>query len=734
MATLLLTAAGTLLGGPIGGAIGALAGRTIDGAIIGEGRREGPRLKELTISTSSYGTPLPRQHGRMRSGGTIIWATELSEHRETSGGKKGQPSATTYSYSSSFAVALSSRPIRGIGRIWADGNLLRGEAGDLKSPGILRVHCGHGDQLPDPLIAADRGAACPAFRGCAYAVFEDLALGDFGNRIPALSFEILADDGPVALDDLLAPAAIVSAAPLLLAPLAGFANEGGPLAATVETIAALFPLSVHAAGAGVTIDPLAAPATALPVLPPAARAWDGDDFAPGEGCRTNRDAAGPRQPRTVRYYDIARDYQPGVQRAGGRAGAGAEDTIEFPGALSANDARTLVEGATRRAAHRSDRLQWRMAELDPALGPGTDVRVPEVGGVWRIESWEWRERGVELELVRRSPGALRPQPADSGSYLPPADTVAGPTILRAFEIPPASTAADAPTLFAAATAEGTWNGAALYADRDGALVPIGAAGRERATIGRLTGPLPPSPALLFDPLASLELTLLGSGGHFINATLAALAGGTNRLLVGEEIVQFALASPLGDGRWRLEGLLRGRGGTEAAALAGHDPGTDAVLLDAALTPFDRGQVARAPGTAIAAIGRGDSEPVLASLIGHDAGIRPPCPVHTSAGINEDGGLDLRWIRRARGSWTWDDGVEVPLVEEAELFRVGLGPADAPVAEWAVAVPKLRIDAASLALLRAQYPGEALWVRQVGRFAQSDPTPLGPIDLQQETLV
>ena len=55
MATLVFSALGTLVGGPLGGAIGALVGHQIDGAIIGRGMREGPRLKELPVTTASYG-------------------------------------------------------------------------------------------------------------------------------------------------------------------------------------------------------------------------------------------------------------------------------------------------------------------------------------------------------------------------------------------------------------------------------------------------------------------------------------------------------------------------------------------------------------------------------------------------------------------------------------------------------------------------------------------------------
>ena len=62
MATLLLTAVGSAFG-PIGGAIGALVGRSIDSRLFGSAGKEGPRLKELNVSGSSYGTPIARHFG-----------------------------------------------------------------------------------------------------------------------------------------------------------------------------------------------------------------------------------------------------------------------------------------------------------------------------------------------------------------------------------------------------------------------------------------------------------------------------------------------------------------------------------------------------------------------------------------------------------------------------------------------------------------------------------------------
>ena len=110
MATLVLTVAGGLVGGPPGAAIGAMIGQQIDQNILFRPKaRHGPRLGDLSVQTSSYGTQIPKIFGTMRAAGTVIWATDLVEHRSSSGGK-GQPKTVRYSYSASFAVALSARP------------------------------------------------------------------------------------------------------------------------------------------------------------------------------------------------------------------------------------------------------------------------------------------------------------------------------------------------------------------------------------------------------------------------------------------------------------------------------------------------------------------------------------------------------------------------------------------------------------------------------------------------
>lgn len=719
MATLVLSAVGTAIGGPIGGAIGALIGNQVDQAVFKPKGREGPRLKELSVTTSSYGTPIPRHFGIVRAAGSIIWSTDLVESSEVSGGGKGQPSTTTYTYTVSFAVALSSRPVSALGRIWADGNLLRGEAGDLKVGGTLRFHQGYGDQIRDPLLESAEGSLSPAFRGLAYCVFEDLQLSDFGNRIPALTFEIIAENGTVELVDILQPIDRRYLVGRELSGLTGYSDDGGPLAATLEVIDQLYPLSCDISGDRLSIqaeDFLAAPAT---TLPEPVVATTEESFGANAGIASQRLTGLRGGPDSVRYYDIDRDYQPGVQHAARRAVPGRQEVIEFPGALSASDARGLVEAAARRSASSQDLVAWRISEIDPALTPGTIVQLPDRAGVWRIIGWEWRADGLELELLRISPLAQSSLAADGGRSLDPSDDVATPTELAAFELPADGiNGGNERLIFAAASSQSDgWTGAALYADHNGSLVPLGSSGKRRSIIGTTLQDLPPATPHLLDRSATIDVQLVADDFVLTSLLVDDLAQGANRALIGEELVQFASAEPLGNGQWRLAGILRGRGGTEHTALGGIPTGADFALLDEKPLLLDHALVGAA--TTIAAIGLVDPAPVNAQIIGLNRTLKPLMPVHPRIFVASDGALTLCWTRRARGAWAWSGAVEPALGEQSELYEVGLGDPDQPSLTWQVSTPMLEFDSASMSQLSAAHSGKAFWVRQIGTHHVSD---------------
>jgi len=370
MATVVLTVAGGFFGGPIGAAIGGMAGAAIDREVLFKPRgREGPRLQELRVQTSSYGTQIPRIFGTMRVAGSVIWATDLQEHRSMQG-SKGRPDTTSYAYSASFAVALSGRPIREVRRIWAEGKLLRGAAGDLKTETGFRLHLGGEDQAPDPLIAAAEGAGlAPAHRGIAYAVFEDMALADYGNRIPSLSFEVVADVGPVEMGGIVAALSEGEVRAEATAPVMGFAAQGASVRAACETLAGAAGGWFEATPAGLVLRSGDGAAVMLDDAGTAAMNTNG-----ARGIRAIGSGEAVPGVLTLTYYDPARDYQAGMQRAARPGGGGREARMELPAAIEAGAAKALASAGLARLG--LERTRWMLALPWTALGvrPGARVR------------------------------------------------------------------------------------------------------------------------------------------------------------------------------------------------------------------------------------------------------------------------------------------------------------------------------------------------------------------------
>lgn len=716
MATLLLTAVGNAVGGPIGGAIGAFIGREADQALFGP-TRQGPRLKELTVTTSSYGQPLPRNFGRMRVAGSIIWSTELQETANKQGGGKGQPSTTTFSYSASFAVALSSTPIDRIGRIWADGNLLRGSADDLKVGGTMRVYPGTGDAPIDPLISADRDDMAPAFRDIAYVVFEDLQLADFGNRIPALTFEIFAPDDETVSISQLVPNTGPSLGDVVLKDARGFSDEGGAIGSTLATIDQVFPLVCTTNADGLNLASAYSVAEQIPVLPEQISIRDSEDA--NERYKRRGERLGS-EPLALRYYDEERDYQPSVQRALGLRPDGREIMVDLPAAMNAQGARILANSNAHRARWRNEQVTWRTGELDAGIGPGTLVRLPDGPGLWLVKSWEWSEFGVELGLDRVSPEIAGDLSGDSGASNSPVDEPATPTHLTAIELPPDD--GSNPTdrgLVVAATSQGAgWRGAAIFVEQGTSLVDAGSTGNTRAITGSLSAPLGPSPCRVIEANAEILVNLPASDLAFNSTDVSGLVNGANRLMVGDELVQFLEAQSLGNGNWRLTGLLRGRAGTEPAAAGGHQTGATIVLLDDRLTSLDPALVPSNAELRIAAIGLADDEPVYTALGNVGLSRRALMPVAPRTRTLTDGTWQLCWTRRARGQWTWPNGVEVPLIEESESYILGFGPCDAPFASWSLSEPQYLLTQIQRDDLLADFGPADLWVKQIGSFGES----------------
>lgn len=209
MASIILRSVGSAVGNTllpgIGGAFLGNLGRSIGGLIDGQlglgGSYQGPRLENLGVQDSRYGAGIPIVYGRARVAGNVIWASDLIEaaHNSSfSGGKGGlvggsSVTSTTYSYSVHCAVGIAQGAIGGIGTIWADSKVIYQNG--VWASGILdsaTIYTGTTTQGPDAFMESMLGSGhVPAWRGLAYIVFENLQLGNFGNRLPNVTFEIL---------------------------------------------------------------------------------------------------------------------------------------------------------------------------------------------------------------------------------------------------------------------------------------------------------------------------------------------------------------------------------------------------------------------------------------------------------------------------------------------------------------------------------------------------------------
>src|ERR1041385_8392925 len=84
---------GFFVGGPAGAVQGFAIGTTVGGLLFPGKLPDvyGPRLTDLKLQVSTYGTIIPIDYGMTRHAGNVIWKTDLREtsHEDTQGGKGG---------------------------------------------------------------------------------------------------------------------------------------------------------------------------------------------------------------------------------------------------------------------------------------------------------------------------------------------------------------------------------------------------------------------------------------------------------------------------------------------------------------------------------------------------------------------------------------------------------------------------------------------------------------------
>jgi hypothetical protein len=624
-------------------------------------------------------------------------------------GAKGQPD-TTYSYAVSFAVALSSRRVAAIKRIWADGKLLRREAGDFKVTTIFRFYDGSEDQIVDPLIGSIEGIAnTPAYRGLTLAVFENLELAEFGNRIPFLTFEVVADETAPAVAAVLADVSRSAIVCDAAQTVAGYAAYGKTIAAAVEPLVTSFGVELFDDGSTLR-------GSLLPLeFVDADELGNSADNQPA--ARIQREQLPARVlPAALRlsYYDPARDYQTGEARGSASEESGSEVQRELAAVLTTGDAKSLVQQMLARSWAERDTLTLRLPPGRLALEPGSKIELALSPRRWTVTKCTIDGLVVIAEL--RPAWSLVPAlAAEAGRIVANSDIVDGEMSMALIDVPDvlAQSASEPTLLLAASTATPGWrprSGQVGYGEQSVAIQTA----RRKTLLGQTLGALGGGEPYLLDAVNSVDVALVDPDQWLVSCDDDALAAGSNMAAIGGELIQFGQAAPLGPGQFRLSRLMRGRGGTEWAA-SGHAAGEAFVLIERdTLQPIALPMWAS--GTVIIASSGAQSS--QATLSGE--ALKPPAPVAVDASWQGNGDLQLSWTRRSRQGWSWIDEIDVPLGEAREQYRVTVIGAAASL-EFETGQPSLTIAASTLG--SAGSGPAAIEIRQIGDCAASHPARL-----------
>lgn len=358
-------------------------------------------------------------------------------------------------------------------------------------------------------------------------------------------------------------------------------------------------------------------------------------------------------------------------------------TSEFPLSLTRAEGRQTVERWLAEARLSRDAMRIALPPSQMQVGPGDVIALGEDPARWRVDRVEQGPAQV-IEAVRIDPGLYHPAEFDGDDPGRRAFTPVVP-VLPLFLDLPLMTGEEVPHAPHVAATATPWPGTVAVhdavEDADYALntlLPV------RAKIGVTETPLSAAATGRIDRGPALQVRM--ASGDFSSASAAGFLSGRNLIAVGDgtpgnwELMQFRDAQPLAEDRWLLSHRLRGQFGSDGVMPGTWPAGSYVVVIDDALSQIELAEAARrlARNYRIGPASRSYDDPTYRHQVhAFDGnGLRPYRPAHLRLAPQGGAGVKLSWIRRTRiGGDDWE-GVEVPLGEQDELYRIRVldGPA------------------------------------------------------------
>lgn len=445
---------------------------------------------------------------------------------------------------------------------------------------------------------------------------------------------------------------------------------------------------------------------------------DPSDEAPFE-VRRIEDGDAPGEV-VVGFSDGDRAYRSAAAEATlpGRSQPG-QATVELPVVLTEGEARGLARGLLERETSEREAARFALSPSEIEVGVGDLLTLADRHGLWQVARIEdGSSRRVEARRVGYRSGAQAVGSPAIGTQ-PTGPMFASRPLVALLDLPKLGAGGGGALVAVSAR---PWMPYVVTASASVSGHAVRTVAAACATVGHLAVPLGAGREEILDRTHTIVVDLATGSLASLDPALVDAGANTAAVRAGNgawEVVRFREAEEIAPARYRLRGLQRGIGGTGEEAGSGATAGAPFVLLDPAVSqvPLEEGEAGVPIDWRTVPAGRalddGAADRRTAAL-GRRV-LRPLSPVHLR-GRYDAGGLALAWIRRTRSVDPAWEGMDVPLDEESETYRVTLSGGEHRPWTETVGVSGLRLSADDLGSRMGGLPGEL--VVHVAQVSQS----------------
>lgn len=379
------------------------------------------------------------------------------------------------------------------------------------------------------------------------------------------------------------------------------------------------------------------------------------------------------------FSDSEADYRNAAARSRRLAGAARREvSVETAIVTRSAEGRRLADQRLQEAWAGRESLECELSPRCIAIEPGDVLSVPVESGSRLFRVTRIADGPTRRVSARAVEPAIYVSTGTSGGTRPPRTPPALPGRPLAVPLALPFVTVQPPPLLSLAAFAAPWPGAlAIWRADEAGLFDLDGFVEAPSIVGETLTALPAGPLWRTDRRAVLEVRLRGGVLSSVSPE-AALAGANALALLGAdgavEIVTAAQVDLIGPQQFRLSGLIRGIGGSEAAAARTLPAGARVVVLDGAAVSLtadlaDLGRIRRyRVGPVRDDVGDATMVEFTVPIAGE--ALVPLSPVRPKA-ARTGAGIVIDWLRRTRidgDSW---DLVEVPLGEEGEHYELGV---------------------------------------------------------------